>query len=407
MPKVKQKPKYEVSKEDGDWTIYKTVDGVQPRYNNKTKELVYKANYKRPKGSKQRFNRQRLQAQTLKEAKREVADLKKSDLSQIANTKIDKNSTLRAAYKATVLDSHKISEADLKDYNTHGYKIMKYFDNHLNKEFGNRRIGSLQDRDIERMGEMLNNDNLSQNTMDNIKSVLRRAFLRYTGTDIFAIISRKSWIAHNAKKPIDIAHLINRTGKNIIEIQKEIVQGIDSYYSPQYKNQPNELKHIKTVVKIAIATGRRISELIKTKVQDIDFSKGLVQTFTDNTKTDIDEVYLIPPSLLKELKANPLFDPNGTIGIFVQGTTYSRKYKKVLKEVLNATDEEMSRKAVHKTRALMVTSLVYLGTDPNTADGLISHKGNRSSIMLAYQLSGSLYTAQKKILKPYWDAIGL
>jgi len=401
------KPRLEELRKEGDWIIYKTVAGVSTWYNTITKETVYKANYKRPKTHKQRFNRQRLNATNLKEAKAEVMQLKEIDKKSITNTKLDKFLPLKEAYKNILLASPKVKEKDFDDYTKYAHHVMGYFKNHLEKEFGNKQVGRISDADLERMGKILNKKGLSQSVLNEVQGILKRVLLKYADKDLFSSVDKSAWTATNFKKSVNISLLINRTGKTAIEIQQELVNELEDLDIPFYRFKSEELKHIKTVIKLSIATGRRIGELIKLPIKNINFKTGVITVFADMTKTDIDEVYLAPTALLKELKENKHFSEKDTLGIFQQTNTYSKHYKKILKKVLSATDEELKRKAIHQTRKLLVTALTDMGISPVISDALFLSHSKSQNMLHLYNISGALIDNHKKILIPFWNEIGL
>ena len=401
------KPRLEELRKEGDWIIYKTIAGVSTWYNTTTKETVYKANYKRPKTHKQRFNRQRLSATNLKEAKAEVMQLKEIDKKSITNTKLDKFLPLKKAYKKILLSSPKVKEKDFDDYTKYAYHVMSYFENHLEKEFGNKQVGRITDADLERMGEMLNRKGLSQSVLTEVKGILKRVLQKYADKDLFSSVDKSAWTATNYKKGISLSFLINRINKTAIQIQKELVKALDVLDIPFYKYKSEELRHIKTVIKLSIATGRRVGELIKLPIRNIDFNTGIITVYSDMTKTDVDEVYLAPIELLKEIKDNKQFNDKKTLGTFKQTHTYSKHYQKCLKKVLSATDEELQGKAIHQTRKLLVTALTDMGVSPIISDALfLSHSKSKNMLHL-YNVSGSLIDNHKKILIPFWKEIGL
>ena len=401
------KPRLEELRKEGDWIIYKTIAGVSTWYNTTTKETVYKANYKRPKTHKQRFNRQRLSATNLKEAKAEVMQLKEIDKKSITNTKLDKFLPLKEAYKKILLSSPKVKEKDFDDYTKYAHHVMGYFKNHLQKEFGNKQVGRITDADLERMGKMLNKKGLSQSVLNEVQGILKRVLLKYADKDLFSSVDKSAWTATNFKKSVNISLLINRTGKTAIEIQQELVNELEDLDIPFYRFKSEELKHIKTVIKLSIATGRRVGELIKLPIKNINFKTGVITVYADMTKTDIDEVYLAPTALLKELKENKHFSEKNTLGIFQQTNTYSKHYKKILKKVLSATDEELKRKAIHQTRKLLVTALTDMGISPVISDALFLSHSKSQNMLHLYNISGALIDNHKKILIPFWNEIGL
>jgi len=401
------KPRLEESRRTGNWIIYKTTAGVSTRYNISTKQTVYKADYKRPKTHKQRFCREKLNASSLKEAKEEVLKLKEADKLALTNTKLDKFLPLREAYKKILLASPKVKEADFKDYKKYAYHVMGYFTNHLDKSFGNKQVGRITDNDLERMGRLLNKKGLSQSVLTEVKGILQRVLKKYANKELFESVDKSAWIASNAETVVSLSLLINRVAKTPMQIQKELVEELAKLDVPFYRCKVEELNHIKTVIKLSIATGRRIGELIKLPIQNVDFDTGIITVYADMTKTNIDEVYLAPTTLLKELRENKHFNANGTIGIFKQTHTYSKHYQKCLMVVLSAKKEELKRKAIHQTRKLLVTALTEMGVSPLISDALfLSHSKSRNMLHV-YNVTGSLIDSHKKILEPFWREVGL
>jgi site-specific recombinase XerD len=142
----------------------------------------------------------------------------------------------------------------------------------------------------------------------------------------------------------------------------------------------HNLKH-QTMLMLAYASGLRVSELVRIKIEDIDGSRGLIHI--RNAKGKKDRFTVFPESLRGQLIAYWKKYKLGTSGWLFQGDTNdkhlaARSIQAVLARAIQASGIT-KRVSMHTLRHSFATHLLDHGTDLRYIQELLGHQSVKTT----------------------------
>jgi len=169
----------------------------------------------------------------------------------------------------------------------------------------------------------------------------------------------------------------------------------------------SNLKH-RTMIMLAYATGVRVAELVRIRIEDIDVQRGLIHV--RRGKRSKDRYTILPSSLLPVLHRYWTVYELGNAGWLFPGKEpgshlSERSIQAVIKRVVNAA--AVSKKvSMHTFRHTFATELLEQGTDIRYIQELLGHESSRTTEIYTHVSSKKL----SKIKSPFdrlRDDIGL
>ena len=240
------------------------------------------------------------------------------------------------------------SEKDT-DWNT---KKKSYYVLYIKKPLGNKLIESIKEMHIKRIITSMDKQGLKPRTQKAVLEVLK---------PMFEMATRNKMLKENPAENINIT--IPSQKKIVVgatELFKKVFIGINEYYhdDPFYK-----------ALFLFGFTGRRKSEILNLKWENIDFTNGYY--WIEDTKNNDKQKYQLPQYLimpLQEIKDNRtglVFKSHVTGKKIINTDRQMRQLKKFL---------DMDNLTLHYMRNILVSFLAEQQTEAITLSGILGHK---------------------------------
>ncbi|NOR56506.1 MAG: tyrosine-type recombinase/integrase [Sulfurovum sp.] len=228
-------------------------------------------------------------------------------------------------------------------------KRQRIFDKN---KIGNKRIEKIREMDIQKLLNNMNEQGLSPRTRKSVMEVLNPLFK-------FAVINK--YLRDNPTMGITVkVPSQKKIVTNATDLFKKVYAGINAYYhdNPYYR-----------ALFLFGFTGRRKGEILNLKWENIDFIHDYY--WIEDTKTDDQQKYQLPPYLIKPLQAikddrkGLVFKSPITGKKIINIDRQMRQLKKFL---------ELDNLSMHYMRNILVSALAEQGIEAITLSGILGHK---------------------------------
>jgi len=223
---------------------------------------------------------------------------------------------------------------------------------YIQKALGNKKIEKIREMDIQAILNKMAKDKLSPRTRKSVMEVLNPLF-KFAITNKY--LKDNPTIGITVKVPSQKKIVTNAT-----DLFKKVYAGINAYYhdNPYYR-----------ALFLFGFTGRRKSEILNLKWENIDFTHNYY--WIENTKTDDQQKYQLPPYLVEPLQA--IKDERK--GLVFKSTVTGKKIVNIDRQMRQLKKFlELETLSMHYMRNILVSALAEQGIEAITLSGILGHK---------------------------------
>lgn len=233
---------------------------------------------------------------------------------------------------------------------THKKKYI--YELYIKGGLGKKKIENIREMDMQNILNKMNAKGLSPRTRKSVMEVLNPLF-KFATTNKY--LRDNPTLGITVKVPSQKKIVTNAT-----DLFKRVYAGINAYYhdNPYYR-----------ALFLFGFTGRRKSEILTLKWQNIDFTHNYY--WIEDTKTDDQQKYELPPYLIEPLQAikddrkGLVFKSHVTGEKIVNVDRQMRQLKKFL---------QIETLSMHYMRNILVSALAEQGIEAITLSGILGHK---------------------------------
>ena len=245
---------------------------------------------------------------------------------------------------------------------------------HLNGYFGNREIGNLTRRDIEKYVAKRKNDGAKPGTVNRELSCLKNMLRKAVDWDYLE--TNPAWgVSQQREEPPEFEFLTFEEADRLVEV-----------CAPR----------IRTFLVLALNTGMRKGELFGLEWRDVDFQKGKKGMVTVREPKNYETRHIPMNSKLREaLAAHPRRIANGEKCPLVLCSEEGKPYKDVRTSFGTALGDAGIKKhiRIHDLRHTFASHLVMRGVDLRTVAKLMGHRDIRVTMRYAHLAPDHLHAA--------------
>lgn len=229
------------------------------------------------------------------------------------------------------------------------------------KFYSNKNIKDITNEDLKKYIKYLNEEGLNEKSISRNVSCLKSFYK-------FLVIEK--FITNNVSDSLFLPK-IRKALPNILT-EEEVLKLLDiELITPfDYRN--------KAMLELMYATGLRVSELVKVKLQDIDFNDDIIRTFGKGSKERIIPIGEYAKEYLKkyiELYRSLLLIKGNSDYVFINnhGSNMTRQgFFKIIKKIAKEKDIK-SEISPHTLRHSFASHLLKYGADLRTIQELLGH----------------------------------
>ena len=229
------------------------------------------------------------------------------------------------------------------------------------KFYSNKNIKDITNEDLKKYIKYLNEEGLNEKSISRNVSCLKSFYK-------FLVIEK--FITNNVSDSLFLPK-IRKALPNILT-EEEVLKLLDiELITPfDYRN--------KAMLELMYATGLRVSELVKVKLQDIDFNDDIIRTFGKGSKERIIPIVEYAKEYLKkyiELYRPLLLIKGNSDYVFINnhGSNMTRQgFFKIIKKIAKEKDIK-SEISPHTLRHSFASHLLKYGADLRTIQELLGH----------------------------------
>ena len=272
-----------------------------------------------------------------------------------ANSKLEKLlSDIRDGYAPTKLKLDKLHDLYFDaekstDWNT---KKKSYYRLYIQKPLGNKTIESIKEMHIKRVIIGMDKQNLSPRTQKGVLEVLK---------PMFEFATKNRLLKENPAQNINITiPSQKKVVTNGTELFKKIFMGINEYYAeePFYR-----------ALFLFGFTGRRKSEILNLKWENIDFTNGYY--WIEETKNNDKQKYELPHYLIPALQAIQ----DNRVGLVFKSPITGKKIINIDRQMRQLKKFiGIDTLTLHYMRNILVSMLAENSTEAITLSGILGHK---------------------------------
>lgn len=229
------------------------------------------------------------------------------------------------------------------------------------KFYSNKNIKDITNEDLKKYIKYLNEEGLNEKSISRNVSCLKSFYK-------FLVIEK--FITNNVSDSLFLPK-IRKALPNILT-EEEVLKLLDiELITPfDYRN--------KAMLELMYATGLRVSELVKVKLQDIDFNDDIIRTFGKGSKERIIPIGEYAKEYLKkyiEIYRSLLLIKGNSDYVFINnhGSNMTRQgFFKIIKKIAKEKDIK-SEISPHTLRHSFASHLLKYGADLRTIQELLGH----------------------------------
>ena len=229
------------------------------------------------------------------------------------------------------------------------------------KFYSNKNIKDITNEDLKKYIKYLNEEGLNEKSISRNVSCLKSFYK-------FLVIEK--FITNNVSDSLFLPK-IRKALPNVLT-EEEVLKLLDiELITPfDYRN--------KAMLELMYATGLRVSELVKVKLQDIDFNDDIIRTFGKGSKERIIPIGEYAKEYLKkyiELYRSLLLIKGNSDYVFINnhGSNMTRQgFFKIIKKIAKEKDIK-SEISPHTLRHSFASHLLKYGADLRTIQELLGH----------------------------------
>jgi integrase len=216
---------------------------------------------------------------------------------------------------------------------------------------GKKKIEKIREMDIQNILNKMNTKGLSPRTRKSVMEVLNPLFK-------FAVTNK--YLRDNPTMGITVkVPSQKKIVTNATELFKKVYAGINAYYhdNPYYR-----------ALFLFGFTGRRKGEILNLKWENIDFTHNYY--WIENTKTDDQQKYQLPPYLVEPLQAIK----DGRKGLVFKSPITGKKIVNIDRQMRQLKKFlELETLSMHYMRNILVSALAEQGIEAITLSGILGH----------------------------------